>query len=96
MAKVASLTKNRLKKLEVALVQGLEERNIRVSEVTLLKSALAGRYRLIVISPDFKSLPEGERQTILWSVLKENWERRDQLRLTLCLGLSPEEARGEI
>jgi hypothetical protein len=88
MAKVASLTRT-------AIYRGLEERQFKVEEVSLLKSGLVGRYRLIVVSPEFKSLPEGERQAVLWNVLKENWERQDQLRLTLCLGLTPAEARGE-
>jgi stress-induced morphogen len=96
MAKVASLTKSRLKKLEAAVLTGMDERQIRTESVSLLKSGLAGRFRLVVVSPDFELLPDGERQSIIWGILKENWERSDQLRLTLCLGLTPAESRGEI
>lgn len=96
MAKVASVTKNRLRRLEAAVLSGMEERQLKTESVTLISSGLPGRFRLIVVSPDFDSVPDGERQSIIWGILRENWERRDQLRLTLCLGLTPAEARGEI
>ena len=96
MAQVTRLTPTRLKRLETAVVDGLKERKYRAATVQLTKSGLPGRLRLLVVSPDFAPLSEAERQGVIWRVLEERWNRADQLRLTLCLGLTPQEAKGEL
>jgi hypothetical protein len=93
MAARQSLTTEQIKQLSRKLTDGLKEAGYRAS-VELEASEASGRYRLYVISQDFDKLSQGERQDVLWRVLKDVWSRADQLRITLSLALSPKEAQG--
>jgi hypothetical protein len=73
-------------------VAGFAEHKLK-AKVELADSGLPGRYRLFVISADFRRLTEAERQDMIWRILKDRWARDDQLRLTLTLALTPDEAR---
>ncbi len=86
------LTKAQKIRLRRSLVERLSEAGIDAN-VQLEDSPLAGHYRLYVIADAFDRLLEIERQDILWRALKDVWSRDDQLRLTLSLALSPEEAQ---
>ena len=84
MALTKNLTVAERRKLILAVKAGLAEQRID-AQVDLEKSGLPGRYRLFVVSSDFRKLAEAERQDILWRVLREKWTREDQLRITLAL-----------
>lgn len=73
------------------LKAGLAERGISAESAALEPSGLAGRYRLYVVAKDFERLDYSERLELLDRVLEEQWDRRDQLRLTLRFPLSPDE-----
>ncbi len=91
MAANKNLKANEIKKLKASVVDGLDEYGIK-AEVDLEPSGLPGRYRLYVVSKDFAKLQEAERQDVLWRVIKDRWTREDQLRITLSLALTEEEA----
>src|SRR5438477_37699 len=86
-----SLNSPRKKRLLSAVKAGMEELGFSVM-ARFDPSALRGRYRLVIVSDDFKRLADAERQDLLWRVLKERWQRADQLRLTLTLALTRDEA----
>jgi hypothetical protein len=94
MVATTTLTGAKLRQLAQAVRGGLAERGL-TAKVELERSGLRGYFRLLVTSPQFADLLEAERQEMLWSVLKERWHRKDQLRLTMTLCLSDAEARGE-
>ena len=93
MAAPKRLSATEKKRLERLVVKGLEERQIK-AKVDLEPSGLPGRYRLYAVSSSFAKLSEAERQDILWRVLKEQWSRSDQLRITLSVALTDKEAQG--
>src|SRR5436189_195602 len=86
------LSVSRKRSLQDALAERLSECGIDAS-VELETSGLAGHYKLYVISDAFDRLLEAEIQDVIWRALKEVWPRDDQLRLTLTLGLTREEAQ---
>lgn len=91
MAAERGLSAKRQRALKDMVSAGLLERSIH-GRVDLQPSGLPGRYRLFVVAPEFAGLAEAERQDTIWMVLKECWPREDQLRLTLTLCLSENEA----
>ncbi|HOW18228.1 MAG TPA: hypothetical protein PLC79_04250 [Phycisphaerae bacterium] len=93
MAERQSLTPEQIADLTGRLTKGLEEWGYTAT-AELEPSGAPGRYRLYVVSKDFEPLLESERQSVLWRVLKEKWDRDDQLRITLSLALSEKEAQG--
>ena len=93
MAQITRLTATQRRKLEEKIDAGLKERKLK-GKASLGTSGLVGRYRLFVISPDFASMPQAERDSLVWRILEEQWQRVDQLRITLCLALTPSEAVG--
>ena len=93
MAKKENLTSGARKKLEAKVAKALKEHGYK-ARVELEPSGLPGHYRLFVVSPDFQKLSEAERQDILWRILKAEWGRGDQLRITLSLMLTDKETQG--
>lgn len=93
MAKRQNLTTGARKKLETKVVEALAEHGYK-AKVELEPSELPGRYRLYVVSPNFEKLSEAERQDVLWRILRSEWNREDQLRITLSLMLTEKEAQG--
>ena len=93
MAKKQDLTSRARKQLETKVAKALGEHGYK-AKVELEPSGLPGRYRLFVVSRDFEKLSEAERQDILWRILKAEWDRGDQLRITLSLVLTEKEAQG--
>ena len=91
MAPKHALTTAGRSRLTESLEAGLHERGFKAT-VNLDKSTLAGKYRLFVVSRTFGKLSEAERQDVIWQVIREKWSRADQLRLTLTLALTPDEA----
>ena len=86
-----SLSSGRIAQLRSAVVEGLAERDID-ADVRFERSAMPGRYRMIVTAPEFRRLTFGERQETIWIVLHERWPREEQLRLTTVYGFSDREA----
>lgn len=93
MAERQNLTPDEIQKLQDSITEGLDEAGYQAT-VELEPSQARGRYRLCVVSRDFENLSEGERQDVLWRIIKERWTRQDQLRITLSLALTEAEAQG--
>ena len=91
MAAQPSLTTEQQDRLRGELTNGFAEREIN-ARVELEESGLPGRYRIYITAPEFEQLTEVERQDVLWQILRERWTREDQLRITLALTLSQQEA----
>ena len=91
MAAWKNLTPGERRKLKTSLLEALSERGIDATRVEFDPSGLPGRYRLIVVAPEFGQLDYSERLAVLWSAIGESWPRVDQLRLTLVFPLDPSE-----
>jgi hypothetical protein len=93
MAAKQSLTSSRMHRLREALRKGLHELGFD-AEVEFERSDAPGWFRIYVFSNHFERFLESERQDILWRVIKERWDREDQLRVSLTLVFTKREWRG--
>lgn len=49
-------------------------------------------YRVNVISPQFKNIPHSERQDLVWRIANKTISSDDQMRISMILTLTGEEA----
>ena len=92
MAKVTSLPAF-VTQLKKALVDGLKASGIRAKvhtepvPTTLL-------YRVTVVAPQFKAMKHSERQNLVWRIAERTLSPDDQLRVSMILTLTRNEAAG--
>lgn len=79
--------------LGLELREALNDRGIGDARVWLEPTGLPGRYRLRVVSKDFRKLDYSDRLGMVTQALDESWDRHDRLRITLIYPLDLSEAR---
>ena len=52
-------------------------------------------YRVAIVSPQFKALKHSERQSLVWRIAERALNPDDQMRISMMLTLSEEEAKGK-
>jgi hypothetical protein len=83
-----------LRLVEKALIDTLAANGVR-AKVQGQRISGTKLYRLAVLSPQFKSLRELERQDLVWRIVDKAVSRDDQMRIAVILTLTPDEAEGK-
>jgi hypothetical protein len=52
-------------------------------------------YRVAVLAPKFKNLKPSERQSLVWRITEHAISTDEQMRISMILTLTPDEASGE-
>lgn len=83
-----------LARLMKALVQGLKASGItaKVDSEPVPSTKL---HRVIVLAPKFKALKHTERQNLAWRIAEQTLSADEQLKISMILTLTPEEAGGD-
>jgi len=81
-------------RLKRALQEGLRVAGIRATVVTepIPRTKL---HRVLVKSAGFGSLAFTERQDLVWRIVDRQFSADEQLRISMILTMTPDEARGE-
>ena len=93
MAKVKSLPAF-LDRLERALVEGLKAGGIS-AKVYAEPVPTTKLHRLMVLAPKFAALRRSERQDLVWRIVDQFIGPDDQLKISMILTLTPDEAKGK-
>jgi hypothetical protein len=79
--------------LKDALVEGLDAVGID-AEVSVQAVPTTRLYRVLVLAPKFKALKHSERQNLAWRIAERVLSPDEQLRISMILTLTRDEARG--
>jgi hypothetical protein len=82
-----------LTRLEKALVDDLKANKIN-AEVDTEPVPTTLLYRVTVVAPKFKALKHSERQSLVWRIAEKALSPDEQLRISMILTLTREEAEG--
>jgi hypothetical protein len=82
-----------LEKLKRSLVSALKVGGIQ-AKVRAERVPTTKLFRVAVFAPQFKAMKHSERQSLVWRVAEKTLSPEDQLRISMILTLSPEEANG--
>ena len=93
MAKVATAPVGLESRLKRVLKAGLKVGGIdaKVSTEPIKGTKLA---RVMVTSPGFKSLRPSERQNLVWRIVGNSFDQKEQLLVSMILTLTPDELAG--
>lgn len=83
-----------LTQLKTALVEGLSVGKIKAA-VQAEAVPTTHLYRVTVVAPQFKALKHSERQSLVWRIAERALSPEDQLRISMILTLSCDEAAGK-
>lgn len=83
-----------LTQLKKALVDDLEVSKIK-AEVYTEPVPTTLLYRVTVVAPQFKALKHSERQSLVWRIAERALSPDDQLRISMILTLTRDEAAGK-
>ena len=83
-----------LTQLKTALVAALKANKIK-AEVYGDPVPTTRLYRVTVVAPQFKALKHSERQSLVWRIAERALSPEDQLRISMILTLTPDEAAGK-
>ena len=79
---------------KAALADGLKSVGID-AEIEVKPVPRTRLYRVLVLAPKFKALKPSERQNLVWRIADRALSPEDQLRISMILTLTNDEARGE-
>ena len=79
--------------LKDALVEGLAAVGI-AAEVSVEAIPTTRLYRVLVLAPKFKALKHTERQNLVWRIAERALSPDEQMRISMILTLTRDEARG--
>lgn len=83
-----------LAQLKKALVDALKANGIQaVIQTEPVPTTLL--HRVTVVAPQFKAMKHSERQSLVWRIAEQALSPDDQLRVSMILTLTREEAAGE-
>jgi len=80
--------------LKDALVEGLESVGID-ADVSVEAIPTTRLYRVLVLASKFKALKHSERQNLVWRIAERALSEEEQLRISMILTLTRDEARGK-
>lgn len=80
-------------RLKKAIVDGLKIAGIP-AEVDSEPVPTTKLHRVIVLAPKFKALKHTERQDLVWRIAEQALSPDEQLRISMILTLTPDEAEG--
>ena len=83
-----------LDRLVMALVEGLKAGGI-AAKVYVEPVPSTKLHRLTVLAPKFAALRPSERQDLVWRIVDDILDREDQLKISMILTLTPDEAKGK-
>lgn len=83
-----------LDRLKTALVDGLKLAGI-TAEVDSEPVPTTKLHRVLVLAPKFKVLKHSERQDLVWRIAERALAPDEQLRISMILTLTPDEAAGK-
>jgi hypothetical protein len=94
MAQMTATEKNLKSRVRAALEEGLAVGGItaKVSTEAIKGTKLT---RVLVTSPQFKSLRPSERQDLVWRIMGDTFQWDEQLRISMIMTLTPEELAGK-
>lgn len=78
------------RRLRQSLEKGLEQRGIQAT-VETEAVRFTQLHRALVTSPQFEDMGHGERQDILWRILRDELSPEEQLRVSVVVALTPDE-----
>lgn len=82
-----------LQRLKTALVGALQANGI-AAKVDAERVPTTRLYRVMVLAPKFKELKHSERQNLVWRITDHAISPEEQMRISMILTLTPDEARG--
>lgn len=82
-----------LSTLRAALTKGLKAAGIsaKIESEPIPGTKL---HRVLVLAPKFKSLKPSERQDLVWRIADQVLTQEEQLRISMMLTMTPDEASG--
>jgi hypothetical protein len=83
-----------LTQLKISLVDGLSVSKIK-AEVHAEPVPTTHLYRVTVVAAQFKALKHSERQSLVWRIAERALSPEDQLRISMILTLTRDEAAGK-
>lgn len=83
-----------LDRLKAALLAALKANGI-AAKVDIEPVRTTRLYRVAVRAPKFKELKHSERQSLVWRIAERAISPADQLRISMILTLTPDEASGK-
>ena len=80
-----------IEELRIALIRDLKKAGIKaqIHEEPVPTTKL---YRVTILAPQFKAMRHSERQNLVWRIAEKALSPDDQLRISMILTLSNEEA----
>lgn len=81
--------------LEEALERGLRAAGVPPTSLDSEPVPTTKLHRFIVLAPRFRALKPSERQDLVWRIAAQTLSREDQLRISMILTLTPDEAAGK-
>jgi hypothetical protein len=82
-----------LNQLRKAIVDALKANGIQ-AQVRSEPVPTTKLYRVAVLSPQFKAMRHSERQSLVWRITERAISPADQMRISMILTLTTEEAKG--
>ena len=82
-----------LDRLKDGLIDGLNQSGIE-AQVDAESVPTTRLYRVAVLAPKFKKLKPSERQNLVWRIAERNISPDEQMRISMIVTLTPEEAAG--
>lgn len=83
-----------LRRLTKALVEDLKAGGI-VAEVASEPVRTTKLHRVMVLAAKFKALKHSERQNLVWRIAEQALSPDEQLKISMILTLTPDEAQGK-
>ncbi|MBN1344079.1 MAG: hypothetical protein JXQ73_15445 [Phycisphaerae bacterium] len=83
-----------LTQLKSALVDALQANGIQ-AKVDAEPVPTTRLYRVIVVAPRFEAMTHSERQSLVWRIAERTLSPDDQLRISMILTLTRDEAQGK-
>ncbi len=83
-----------LHRLKTALTDGLRAAGITAA-VDSEPVPTTKLHRVMILAPKFKALKHTERQDLVWRIAEQTLSRDEQLKISMILTLTPDEAEGK-
>lgn len=83
-----------LDRLKTALIGDLKVAGIP-AKVDSQRVPTTHLHRILVLAPKFKALKHTERQNLVWRIAEQALPPDDQLKISMILTLTPDEAKGK-
>jgi hypothetical protein len=80
--------------LKSALVDGLKASGIS-AQVGIEPVPTTKLHRVMVLASKFKALKHSERQNLVWRIVEQALAPDEQLKISMILTLTPDEAKGK-